>query len=199
VQASIPDGVWPTMITPFTEDNTVDYGALADLVAWYLARGVDGLFAVCQSSEMFYLSLDEKTAIARRVVEAANGRVPVTASGHTSQDMKAQIQELKAMADTGIDALVLVANRLAEGKESEEVWRRNAETILNAIPDVLLGLYECPYPYKRLLSPQLHTSEHVFLSTYLWLPSTICSKLRFRYVASFGPGFHLPFIRILPA
>ena len=181
MQASIPDGVWPTMITPFTEDNTVDYGALADLVAWYLARGVDGLFAVCQSSEMFYLSLDEKTAIARRVVKAANGRVPVIASGHTSQDMKVQIQELKAMADTGIDALVLVANRLAEGKESEEVWRRNAETILNAIPDVLLGLYECPYPYKRLLSPQLLewcalTSRIVFLKDTSCDVSDIAAK-----------------------
>jgi 4-hydroxy-tetrahydrodipicolinate synthase len=155
MRTTISDGVWPTMITPYTESNTVDYCALRDLVEWYIAREVDGLFAVCQSSEMFFLSLDEKVSIARHVVKTANGRVPVVASGHTSQELMPQLRELKAMADTGIDALVLVVNRLAEEKDSEEVWKRNAEIILNELPDIQLGLYECPYPYKRLLSPEL--------------------------------------------
>ena len=47
-----PGGVWPVMLTPFTEENQVDYPALKELVEWYIENGVDGLFAVCQSSEM---------------------------------------------------------------------------------------------------------------------------------------------------
>ncbi len=27
-----PDGIWPVMLTPFTEDNQVDYPALKELV-----------------------------------------------------------------------------------------------------------------------------------------------------------------------
>ncbi len=84
--ASISDGVWPTMVTPFTADDKIDFDALAAQVEWYLARGVDGLFAVCQSSEMFYLSLDERVALARAVVERVAGRVEVIASGHISDD-----------------------------------------------------------------------------------------------------------------
>lgn len=58
------NGVWPVMLTPFTDDNEVDYGSLEKLVNWYIENGVAGLFADCQSSEMFYLSLEERVKIA---------------------------------------------------------------------------------------------------------------------------------------
>lgn len=60
------------MLTPF-RDGAVDYPALEALVEWYIAHGVSGLFAVCQSSEMFFLSLEERVGIARFVNEKAAG------------------------------------------------------------------------------------------------------------------------------
>lgn len=39
----IKDGVFPTMITPFNKDLTIDYKGLDQLVQWYVERGVDGL------------------------------------------------------------------------------------------------------------------------------------------------------------
>ena len=48
-----PGGSWPVMLTPFTEDNKIDYDGLKELVDWYIKNGVSGMFAVCQSSEMF--------------------------------------------------------------------------------------------------------------------------------------------------
>ena len=76
-----PGGSWPVMLTPFTEDNKIDYDGLKELVDWYIKNGVSGMFAVCQSSEMFYLSLDERVKYAAKTVEFAAGRVPVIASG----------------------------------------------------------------------------------------------------------------------
>ncbi|MGH0053322.1 MAG: dihydrodipicolinate synthase family protein [Sphaerochaetaceae bacterium] len=92
------NGCWPTMITPFTEDNKVDFSKVEALTNWYIDRGCDGIFAVCQSSEMFFLTAQEKLDIAKAVVEAAAGRVKVIASGHTSDDHQTQIQELGGMA-----------------------------------------------------------------------------------------------------
>ena len=153
---TIPDGVWPTMITPFTATDEIDEGALAHLVAWYLERGVSGLFAVCQSSEMFFLTLEERVALARTVVRLADGRVPVIASGHVSDALPAQVDEVRRIADTGVDAVVLVTNRFAAVTESDGVWQHTLERFLVQVPDdVALGFYECPYPYKRLLSPDL--------------------------------------------
>lgn len=156
MKTKISNGVWPTMITPFTESNEVDYEALGRLVDWYIQNQVDGLFAVCQSSEMFYLSLDERIKIASFVKEKAVGRVPVIASGHISENFDDQVKELNAMAETGIDALVLITSRLAAQDESDDVLKQNLEKLLEQIPNhIALGFYECPYPYKRIISPEL--------------------------------------------
>ncbi|KRF10046.1 dihydrodipicolinate synthetase [Paenibacillus sp. Soil766] len=155
MSTTIPNGVWPVMLTPFTQDNEVDYKALEQLVNWYIEKGVHGLFAVCLSSEMGYLSLEERVQVASFVKEKADGRVPVVASGHISDAISQQIEEIKQIWATGIDAFVLVTNRLAAPDEDEAAWKRNAERLLSELPEVTFGLYECPVPYHRLLSPEL--------------------------------------------
>jgi 4-hydroxy-tetrahydrodipicolinate synthase len=54
-------GCWPTMLTPFTADNKVDFKAIKAMVEWYVQRGADGIFAVC-------LSEREKLDIYRRLL-----------------------------------------------------------------------------------------------------------------------------------
>ena len=168
----INSGVWPTMLTPFTESGKVDYPALENLIEWYIKHGVQGLFAVCQSSEMFYLSVEERAEIAKFVVEVADSRVQVIASGHVSDNIDDQISELQRIGDTGVDAVVLVSNRLADVNESDELWKKNAESIINKL-DVPLGIYECPYPYKRLMNPDL-LRWCASTGRFLFLKDTCC-------------------------
>jgi Dihydrodipicolinate synthase/N-acetylneuraminate lyase len=47
-------GVWPVMLTPFDDNREIDWESLKKLIDWYIRAGVDGLFANCQSSEMFF-------------------------------------------------------------------------------------------------------------------------------------------------
>ena len=61
---SINPGVWPVMITPWTEDNKPDFKAIKQLCDWYVEKGCTGIFAVCQSSEMAYLTEQEKLDMA---------------------------------------------------------------------------------------------------------------------------------------
>ena len=147
-------GVWPVMLTPFTEDGRIDYAAVDALIAFYESAGVAGLFAVCQSSEMFFLSRPERVALAAYV--KARAKVPVIASGHVSYAPDDQIEELKAIADTGVDAVILITNRMAEKGATDKRWLNGLDTLLNALPEsVPLGLYECPYPYKWMLSDEV--------------------------------------------
>ncbi|MFN3722755.1 MAG: dihydrodipicolinate synthase family protein [Paracoccaceae bacterium] len=146
-------GIFPVVITPFKPDNTIDWDGYARLIDWYIANGSHGLFAVCQSSEMLFLSLEERRDLARFSVEHVAGRVPVVASGHISAAMEDQKAELRAVADTGVDAVVLVTNRLAAADEGSTVFRARMDDLLTALPsDMALGLYECPAPYRRLLT-----------------------------------------------
>ncbi len=151
-----PGGVWPVMLAPFTRENKIDYTALGELVEWYIRNGSSGLFAVCQSTEMFYLTLEERVGYARFVKEKAAGRVPVIASGHISDSFEDQVNEIRAIAATGVDAVILITNRLAKEEESDDIWMENMCRLLEALPeDIKLGFYECPYPYKRLLSADM--------------------------------------------
>lgn len=131
------NGVWPVMLTPFTDDNRVDYDSLEKLINWYIENGVAGLFADCQSSEMFFLSLEERVELARFIKEKAAGRVPVVASGHISDMIEDQAEELNAVAGTGVDAVILLTNRLAAEEESDEVWLENLKKLLALLPEDL--------------------------------------------------------------
>lgn len=148
-----PGGVWPVMLTPFTNNGAIDEDGLRALVDWYIASGVDGLFASCQSSEIFNMDAEERIRIARITVEQAAGRVPVVASGHTDYDLESQARVISRMAETGVDAVILITNRLAAEDEPDSVLLDNTRRLMDRIdPAVRLGLYECPTPYKRLLS-----------------------------------------------
>jgi 4-hydroxy-tetrahydrodipicolinate synthase len=146
-------GIIPVMLTPFTDDDKIDYASVEKIIEWYLNLGVDVLFAVCQSSEMQFLSLDERVSLAAFVTKAVAGRVPVIASGHISESREDQLTELRAVAETGVDGLVLVTNRMDTKKAGTEVFRSETQWLLDNLPkDLPLGLYECPAPFRRLLS-----------------------------------------------
>lgn len=149
------EGIIPVMLTQFTEDNRIDYPGLENLIDWYIDNGADALFAACQSSEMQYLSLEERVALAKFVVGYTKQRVPVIASGHIADDLTTQIAELLAMAQTGVDALVLVTNHLDPENQGTSVFKHNLDAIMEALPPTMaLGLYECPAPYRRLLTDE---------------------------------------------
>lgn len=146
-------GIFPVVITPFNANDTIDWEGYGRLIEWYLENGSSGLFAVCQSSEMVHLSLEERRDLARFTVEQVAGRVPVVASGHVSESMTDQKAELQVVADTGVDAVVLVTNRLAAANEDSATFQARLNELLQALPmDMPLGLYECPAPYRRLLT-----------------------------------------------
>lgn len=153
---SYPNGVWPVMLTPFTEKGEIDEEGLYALVEWYIEKGVDGLFASCQSSEIFHMTFEERMRIAKITVDAARGRVPVIGSGFTDYRMAEQVRNIYAMKETGVDAVILLTNRLASQGQDDDALLAHADALLAQIDESIpLGLYECPFPYKRLLSPRV--------------------------------------------
>lgn len=118
------------MITPYTDDGRIDFDGVKRIVDWYAERGSHGIFAVCQSSEMQFLSLQERVEPVRTVVNASAGRMSVVASGHCSESIDEQAEEVNAMAETGVEAMVLVSNRLDLHNDGDDVWIRNAERLL---------------------------------------------------------------------
>ncbi len=150
----INPGVYPTMITPYTKDNKVDFDAVLGILDFYKTHGVDGVFAICQSSEIFFLSFEERLELLKFVMKNAPAGMSIVASGHTADDLDRQIYEANAFINEGIDAYVFIANRFAAEDEDDSVFLKRYETMVKGIPEVALGIYECPYPYKRVMTPE---------------------------------------------
>lgn len=170
-----PNGMWPVMLTPLEDNGNVDYLALEELINWYIEEGASGLFAVCQSSEMFYLSIDERKELTHFIKKISNGRVPVISSGHVSYSLRDQIHELNMIAEAGADAVILLSNRLATANESDEILIERLKQIMNELPEnIPLGFYECPYPYKRVLSTKI-VEFCVESGRFYFLKDTCCN------------------------
>ncbi len=170
----IPNGVYPTMITPYTADNKIDYNAVEKLINWYDEKGVAGIFAICQSSEIFFLSFEERLELLKFIVKNAPKDMTIVASGHTADDFDTQIKEANAFIDVGIDGYVFISNRLANENEDDSVFLKNMENVVNNIPDIGLGIYECPYPYKRLMTPAV-LKELSQTGKFRFLKDTSCN------------------------
>ena len=109
----------------------------------------------------------ERLQLAERVYKKAANRVLVVSTGTYGPFGTGQIHDYATAGIEGqaafvreiskyCDAVVVVTAFMDPHKTgSDEVWQKNTELLLKLTPGIPLGLYECPVPYKRLLSPKL--------------------------------------------
>ena len=92
-------GTGVALITPFTENNSVDTEALKKLVSHQIEHGIDYIVVLGTTAESVTLNSEEKKIVMQAVVEANNKRLPLVL-GMTSNNTQALIQEL---ANTDLD------------------------------------------------------------------------------------------------
>lgn len=142
----------PVMITPFNLKAKVDLEVVSELVEFYLSTGVKGLFANCLSSEMYSISEDERLELTRHIVKEVRGRVPVVATGSFGLTISDKSEFSKRIYDTGINAVILITGHFANVEDNDDILLSNFDKMFRISPGIPLGLYECPAPYKRILS-----------------------------------------------
>ena len=143
----------PVMITPYQQNGQIDYKVLSQLTDFYLNAGAKGLFANCQSSEMYKLSDDERLSVTDYVVRHVNGFVPVVASGSFGKSFEDKAEFVKKIHQTGVDAVIIITNHFAKKRHKDNILIDNFEIFFALTKGVPLGTYECPAPYKRILTP----------------------------------------------
>ena len=144
----------PVMLTPFKENGDLDLDGLSQLTELYIQAGVKGLFANCQSSEMFQLSDEEKLTVVKHVIKIAGGRVPVVAVGNFGATIEKQADFMQTIYDTGVQAVIIVTGLMAGEHELPEVFEERVFTLFELTGKIPIGFYECPEPYKRVLTAE---------------------------------------------
>lgn len=100
-------GLGVALITPFNEDNSVDYEALSRLVQFHLESGTDYIVALGTTAETPTLSKKEKSSLVRFIVDQVNGKIPVVIGigGNNTAEL---VDELKCIDFSGISAILSV-------------------------------------------------------------------------------------------
>jgi 4-hydroxy-tetrahydrodipicolinate synthase len=144
----------PVMITPFNLKAGLDLDMVSILVEFYLAAGAKGLFANCLSSEMFSITEDERLMLTKHIVQQVNGRVPVVATGSFGLTIAEKAIFTKKIYDTGIDAAIMITGHFAKESDSDDILLHHFDEMFNLTPNIPLGMYECPAPYKRIIGAE---------------------------------------------
>ncbi len=144
-------GIWPVLVTPYTSDLRIDVSGYRKMIEYHLKAGCHGIYALCLSSEMHLLNLEEQKLLVEEAVRVTAGEIPVAVTGNLGKNMEAQLEFSQWAEDMGASVVMLTVPVHLESEPDIEAYFMN----FAAASSAPLGIYECPYPVHRTLSPDL--------------------------------------------
>lgn len=100
-------GMGVALITPFREDESVDYDALGRLVDYQLQNGTDYLVVLGTTAETPTLTVEEQKEVVSRVVSKVKGKIPIV-QGVGGNCTRSVVEKLKNDRFDGVDAILSV-------------------------------------------------------------------------------------------
>jgi 4-hydroxy-tetrahydrodipicolinate synthase len=132
------EGVYPALITPFTNDDGVDVEGLRRLVEFTIEGGVSGIVPCGTTGESATLSHEEHKKVIEAVVDRST--VPVIA-GTGSNNTQEAVELTKHAADAGAAACLLITPYY--NKPNVKGLKEHFKKISDAV-DIPLILYNIP-------------------------------------------------------
>jgi len=123
-------GVFTAIITPFNQDESINFEKLAELIEFNIENGVSGIVPCGTTGESPTMTHQEKLAVIKKTVEIVNGRVKVIA-GTGSNCTKASVEMSKEAEKLGVDG-VLIVNPYYN-KPTQEGLYRHFKAIADAV------------------------------------------------------------------
>ena len=99
-------GCGTALVTPFTQNGSIDEPALRELVRWQIESGIDFLVPCGTTGETPTLSHEEWLRVIDITIETAGGRVPIMA-GATSNNTREAVAKTKQVSSyAGVDYIL---------------------------------------------------------------------------------------------
>jgi 4-hydroxy-tetrahydrodipicolinate synthase len=133
-------GLGVALITPFNEDESVDYVSLGRLVDYLLKNGADYLVVLGTSAETPTLTEEEKRKVLDLVIEHVRGRIPIVlgVGGNCTRNV---VEQLRTFDFEGVNAILSVVPYY--NKPSQEGIYQHYKTIAEA-SNLPIVLYNVP-------------------------------------------------------
>lgn len=100
-------GAGVAIVTPFNEDESINYDKLDQLIDFHCNNGTDSIIVCGTTGESATMTEEEHMECVKFVIDRAKGRIPVIA-GTGSNCTKTAVDMSKEAADYGADGLLLV-------------------------------------------------------------------------------------------
>ena len=142
-------GAFTVMITPSDAEGRVDLKALADFTEWQIRQGIHGLIPLGSTGEFLSLSEEEKTDVARTVVETAAGRAPVLI-GTGAEDTREVVRLSRQAERLGADGVMIIPPFYSTPTEDE--LYHHYKTVADAI-SIPIMVYNNPATANVDLKP----------------------------------------------
>lgn len=128
------------LITPFKEDESIDFDALLRMVDYLIQNNADFLCVLGTTAETPTLSEEEQKQVKEIVIERVNGKIPILL-GVGGNNTCAVVHKLKNDDFTGVDAILSVVPYY--NKPSQEGIYQHYKAISEAT-DLPIVLYNVP-------------------------------------------------------
>lgn len=128
------------LVTPFQEDGSVDFDALANLIDFHLENGTDSILVLGTTGESSTMSHEEDDAVVDFTVKRVAGRVPVIA-GSGSNTTETMVMKSLSYEKLGVDGLLLITPYY--NKCNEEGMYQHFKAVLDAV-NIPCILYNVP-------------------------------------------------------
>lgn len=160
--ASQLKGIIPPMVTPFTNEETVDERALQREVRWLIEEaGVHGLAVGGSTGEGHTLGSEELRRCAGAAIDAAAGRVPVIAGVIVDSTLQA-LERAQALADLELAALQVTPVHYLFRPDDESMFRHFAALAeASRQPVVIYNVVPWSYCSPPLLARMLREIDGV--------------------------------------
>lgn len=100
-------GAGVAIVTPFNEDESINYDRLDELIDYHCSHGTDSIVICGTTGESATMTEEEHIECVKFTIDRAKGRIPVIA-GTGSNCTRTAIDMSKEAADYGADGLLLV-------------------------------------------------------------------------------------------
>ncbi len=137
------------MVTPF-KDGTVDYDKLGELVDFHIENGTNAIIPCGTTGESPTLSHREHGEVVDKVIEAADGRIPVIA-GTGSNNTSEAINLTRHAKEAGADGSLLITPYY--NKPTQQGLFEHYKAILDEV-DIPIIIYNVPSRTGVSISPE---------------------------------------------
>ncbi|MBY2737896.1 4-hydroxy-tetrahydrodipicolinate synthase [Clostridioides difficile] len=139
------------LVTPFTEDNNVNFEKLGELIEYHIENGTDALVVCGTTGEATTMSESEIFAVIKYTVEKVNKRIPVIA-GTGSNNTMLSVHMSQEAEKLGVDVLLIITPYY--NKTNEKGLKLHFETIANSVKLPII-LYNVPGRTKVNIKPSV--------------------------------------------